>query len=96
MRTIKRTFTVTNITAQRVRVINNNVVVENLGMITTMDKVTDANAARVFTKHCPTVAKGDNVVVVNVETVEETYAMRGEDFIKYAKRVENESTPQEV
>lgn len=96
MRTIKRTFTVTNITAQRVRVINNNVVVENLGMISTMDKVTDANAARVFTKHCPTVAKGDNVVVVNVETVEETYAMRGEEFIKHAKRVEDETAPQEI
>lgn len=96
MRTIKRTFTVTNVTAQRVRVISNNVVVENLGTITTMDKVTDANAARVFTKHCAAVAKGDNVVVTNVETVEETYAMRGEDFIKYAKRVENETAPQEV
>lgn len=96
MRTIKRTFTVTNITAQRVRVINNNVVVENLGTISTMDKVTDANAARVFTKHCPTVAKGDNVVVVNVETVEETYTMRGEEFIKHAKRVEDETAPQEI
>nr|DAH77866.1 MAG TPA: Histone-like Protein p6 [Caudoviricetes sp.] len=96
MRAIKRTFTVTHITAQRVRVINNNVVVENLGMISTMDNVTDANAAKVFTKHCPTVAKGDNVVVVNVEAVKETYAMRGEDFIKYAKRVENETAPQEV
>lgn len=96
MRTIKRTFTVTNITAQRVRVINNNVAVENLGTISTMDKVTDANAARVFTKHCPTVAKGDNVVVVNVETVEETYTMPGEEFIKHAKRVEDETAPQEI
>lgn len=96
MRTIKRTFTVTNITAQRVRVINNNVVVENLGTITTMSKVTDTNAARVFIKHCPTIAKDDNVVVTNVETLEETYSMRGEDFIKYAKRVENETTPQKI
>lgn len=96
MRTIKRTFTVTNVTAQRVRVINNHVVVENLGTISTMDKVTDVNAARVFAKYCPTIARGDNVVVTNVETIEETYAMRGEDFIKYAKRVENETAPQKV
>lgn len=96
MRSIKRSFTVTNVTAQRVRVINNNVVVENLGTISTMDKVTDVNAARVFAKHCPAVSKGDNVVVTSVETVEESYIMSGEDFIKYAKRVENETTPQEV
>lgn len=96
MRSIKRSFTVTNVTAQRVRVINNNVVVENLGTISTMDKVTDVNAARVFAKHCPAVSKGDNVVVTNVETVEESYIMSGEEFIKYAKRVENETTPQEV
>lgn len=88
MRTIKRTFTVTHVTAQLVRVINKNVVVEDLGMISTMDKVTDVNAARVFAKYCPTVASGANLVVTNVETVEETYAMRGEDFMKYAKRVE--------
>lgn len=96
MRAIKRTFTVTNVTAQRVRVINNNVVVENLGTITTMDKVTDVNAARVFAKHCPAVSKGDNVVVTNVETVEETYIMSGGDFIAHAKRVDNETAPQEV
>lgn len=96
MRSIKRTFTVTNVTAQRVRVINNNVVVENLGTITTMGKVTDTNAARVFTKHCPTVSKGDNVVVTNVETVEESYIMSGEDFIAHAKRVNNETAPKEV
>lgn len=96
MRSIKRTFTVTNVTAQRVRVINNNVVVENLGTITTMDKVTDVNAARVFTKHCPAVSKGDNVVVTNIETFEESYIMSGEDFIKHAKRVDNETAPQEV
>lgn len=96
MRRIKRSFTVTNVTAQRVRVINNNVVVENLGTISTMDKVTDVNAARVFAKHCPAVSKGDNVVVTSVETVEESYIMNGEDFIKYAKRVENETAPQEV
>lgn len=96
MRSIKRSFPVTNVTAQRVRVINNNVVVENLGTISTMDKVTDVNVARVFAKHCPAVSKGDNVVVTNVETVEESYIMSGEEFIKYAKRVENETTPQEV
>lgn len=96
MRNIKRTFTVTNVTAQRVRVISNNVVVENLGTITTMDKVTDVNAARVFAKHCAAVSKGDNVVVTNVETVEETYVMSGEDFIAHAKRVDNETAPQEI
>lgn len=96
MRSIKRSFTVTNVTAQRVRVINNNVVVENLGTITTMDKVTDVNAAKVFAKHCPAVSKGDNVVVVNIETGEESYIMSGEDFIAHAKRINNETAPQEV
>lgn len=96
MRSIKRTFTVTNVTAQRVRVINNNVVVENLGTITTMDKVTDVNAAKVFAKHCPAVSKGDNVVVTNIETAEESYVMSGEDFIIHAKRINNETAPQEV
>lgn len=86
MKTIKKNVTVTTITADGVKVVNNKTVVETLPVATTTARVTDKNAEKIYRALNPDI--NCRVFITSVTTSTVCYEMDIETFISNAKAIE--------
>lgn len=86
MKTIKKNVTVTTITADGVKVVDNKTVIETLPTATTTAHVTDNNAEKVYRAIYPDI--NARVFITSVTTSTVCYEMDIDTFISHANAIE--------
>ena len=86
MKTIKKNVTVTTITADGVKVVDNKTIIETLPTATTTAHVTDKNAEKIYRAIYPDI--NARVFITSVTTSTVCYEMDIDTFISHAKAIE--------
>lgn len=86
MKTIKKNVTITTITADAIKVVDNKTVVETLPTATTTAHVTDKNAEKIYRAIYPDI--NARVFITSISTSTVCYEMDIDVFISNAKAIE--------
>lgn len=86
MRQIKRELKKFIIHAVRIGRVNGKITQQPLKPVETYERITDNNACK-FVKKTMGFDSKELIIIEKVETIIETYTISGENFLKYAKKI---------